>query len=287
MTTRPRPGSRNSPPVEDRWLIAVRMVSEGVDIPRLAVGVWATSYRTPLFFAQAVGRFVRARRGRDGDGLPAGRPAAADHGRRPRVRARPRAGRSEAAADDGLERCRRRCCETERGERHEWEAARSGGAVRARALRRPGDARRRNGRGRPEDEEFLGIPGLLLPSRPRQLLKQREPRSRQEARGPQAGRPKAPSRRRPGSPAVRGAAPGDQPAGRPDRPHRAAARRCMRGCAGTSPVRRRRRPQPNCCMPAAMICSASSAPADACVPAYRIPRAPRVPPAGTAATPAA
>lgn len=47
---------------EDRWLVAVRMVSEGVDVPRLAVGVWATNYRTPLFFAQAVGRFVRARR---------------------------------------------------------------------------------------------------------------------------------------------------------------------------------------------------------------------------------
>lgn len=46
---------------EDMWLIAVRMVSEGVDIPRLSVGIWATNYRTPLFFAQAVGRFVRAR----------------------------------------------------------------------------------------------------------------------------------------------------------------------------------------------------------------------------------
>ena len=46
----------------DRWMVAVRMVSEGVDIPRLAVGVYATSVGTPLFFAQAVGRFVRARR---------------------------------------------------------------------------------------------------------------------------------------------------------------------------------------------------------------------------------
>ena len=45
----------------DRWLVAVRMVSEGVDIPRLAVGVYATSVGTALFFAQAVGRFVRAR----------------------------------------------------------------------------------------------------------------------------------------------------------------------------------------------------------------------------------
>jgi hypothetical protein len=43
-------------------MVAVRMVSEGVDIPRLAVGVYATSASTPLFFAQAIGRFVRARR---------------------------------------------------------------------------------------------------------------------------------------------------------------------------------------------------------------------------------
>jgi superfamily II DNA or RNA helicase len=45
-----------------RWMVAVRMVSEGVDIPRLCVGVYATSTSTPLYFAQAVGRFVRARR---------------------------------------------------------------------------------------------------------------------------------------------------------------------------------------------------------------------------------
>jgi superfamily II DNA or RNA helicase len=46
---------------DQRWMVAVRMVSEGVDVPRLAVGVWATTTATPLFFAQAVGRFVRAR----------------------------------------------------------------------------------------------------------------------------------------------------------------------------------------------------------------------------------
>jgi superfamily II DNA or RNA helicase len=33
-----------------------------VDVPRLAVGVYATATATPLFFAQAIGRFVRARR---------------------------------------------------------------------------------------------------------------------------------------------------------------------------------------------------------------------------------
>ena len=46
---------------ESRWMVAVRMVSEGVDVPRLAVGVYATTTSTPLFFAQAIGRFVRAR----------------------------------------------------------------------------------------------------------------------------------------------------------------------------------------------------------------------------------
>jgi superfamily II DNA or RNA helicase len=39
------------------------MVSEGVDIPRLAVGVFATTTTTELFFRQAVGRLVRWRRG--------------------------------------------------------------------------------------------------------------------------------------------------------------------------------------------------------------------------------
>ena len=47
---------------ESRWMVAVRMVSEGVDVPRLCVGVYATATSTPLYFAQAIGRFVRARR---------------------------------------------------------------------------------------------------------------------------------------------------------------------------------------------------------------------------------
>jgi superfamily II DNA or RNA helicase len=44
---------------DDRWLVSVLMVSEGVDIPRLRVGVYATAARTELFFRQVVGRFVR------------------------------------------------------------------------------------------------------------------------------------------------------------------------------------------------------------------------------------
>ena len=43
------------------WLVAVRMVSEGVDIPRLMVLVYATNIREELFFKQAIGRVVRTR----------------------------------------------------------------------------------------------------------------------------------------------------------------------------------------------------------------------------------
>ena len=47
---------------DERFAVCVRMISEGVDVPRAACLAWMTSYRTPLFFAQAVGRVVRSRR---------------------------------------------------------------------------------------------------------------------------------------------------------------------------------------------------------------------------------
>ncbi len=43
----------------NRWIVAVRMVSEGVDIPRLRLCVYATNYLTEMYFRQAVGRIVR------------------------------------------------------------------------------------------------------------------------------------------------------------------------------------------------------------------------------------
>ena len=49
--------TRNAP----RWLVAVNMVSEGVDVPRLVLAAYATVKRTDLFFRQAVGRVVRRR----------------------------------------------------------------------------------------------------------------------------------------------------------------------------------------------------------------------------------
>lgn len=41
------------------WIVAVRMISEGVDIPRLRVCIYNTNVKAPLFFIQAVGRVVR------------------------------------------------------------------------------------------------------------------------------------------------------------------------------------------------------------------------------------
>jgi superfamily II DNA or RNA helicase len=51
----------------EEWIVAVNMVSEGVDIPRLRVGVYASAAKTPLIFRQVVGRFVRTIAGRPPD----------------------------------------------------------------------------------------------------------------------------------------------------------------------------------------------------------------------------
>jgi len=43
----------------DRWLVACNMVSEGVDVPRLRIGVFATTVKTKMYFRQFLGRIVR------------------------------------------------------------------------------------------------------------------------------------------------------------------------------------------------------------------------------------
>lgn len=48
---------------KQQWLVAVNMVSEGVDIPRLRVGVYGTNVLTEMYFRQVVGRFVRMQEG--------------------------------------------------------------------------------------------------------------------------------------------------------------------------------------------------------------------------------
>lgn len=50
---------RDSRKISDKWIVAVKMVSEGVDIPRLRVGVYATNIIQELTFRQVTGRFVR------------------------------------------------------------------------------------------------------------------------------------------------------------------------------------------------------------------------------------
>jgi superfamily II DNA or RNA helicase len=165
-----------------RWLVAVRMVSEGVDVPRLAVGVYATTTSTPLFFAQAVGRFVRARRRGETASvfLPsaptlltyaAEMEVARDHvlGRRVRdeddifaaendLMARENA--AEGASDDLL---------------GGFEAL--GSEARFDHVLYEGDAFGHEGEvqvGSEEEMDFLGIPGLLDPSQVRELLHHRQ-----------------------------------------------------------------------------------------------------------------
>jgi superfamily II DNA or RNA helicase len=83
------------------WIVAVNMVSEGVDIPRLRVGVYATAAKTPLIFRQIVGRFVRTIPGRPTEPswlyLPAD-PILRDHAAR--VEHDLRAGRRRGADED-------------------------------------------------------------------------------------------------------------------------------------------------------------------------------------------
>ena len=107
-----------------RIAVCVRMISEGVDVPRAAVLAWMTSYRTPLFFAQAVGRVVRSRAPHESATvfLP-GRPPAADAGRLDGGGAQPR----HAAAEDGGRRRARTSSRCRRKEKDpdglpQWEA---------------------------------------------------------------------------------------------------------------------------------------------------------------------
>lgn len=47
-----------------KWIVGIGMLSEGVDIPRLRVGVYASKVTSPLYFHQFCGRFTRVQRDR-------------------------------------------------------------------------------------------------------------------------------------------------------------------------------------------------------------------------------
>jgi superfamily II DNA or RNA helicase len=101
----------------DPWIVAVNMVSEGVDIPRLRVGVYATAAKTPLIFRQIVGRFVRTLPNRPAEAswlyLPAD-PVLRDHAETVEQELRHALRRDEPG--DGLEFERPGRRETELGE---------------------------------------------------------------------------------------------------------------------------------------------------------------------------
>lgn len=160
---------------DQRWLVAVRMVSEGVDIPRLAVGVYATSAATPLYFAQAVGRFVRARRPGETSSifLPSVPPllelAAALEAERDHVLGAPKEGLDDAA----LARAQR----TESEPRAEKERAFEAVSATAELDQVIFDGATFGvpvAAGTPEEEDFLGLPGLLTPEQVAELLRRRQ-----------------------------------------------------------------------------------------------------------------
>ena len=154
----------------DKWMVAVRMVSEGVDIPRLAVGVYATSVGTALYFAQAVGRFIRARRrGETASvflpsipvllGYAADLEAERDHVLRPRSgeedeeRALAEAQQRRDHADGLDETPFQALGSTAHFDRVLYDGGEFGAS--------------------PEDEDFIGLPGLLDPEQVALLLRQR------------------------------------------------------------------------------------------------------------------
>src|SRR3989440_6876704 len=175
-----------------RWMVAVRMVSEGVDIPRLAVGVYATSASTPLFFAQAIGRFVRARR--PGETASVFVPSVAhllelasdmeverDHVlgmRKPDEETLlDRAQRAEQASGE-LEKQFEVLSATAELDQVIFDGASFGTPV---------------GAGTPEEEEYLGLPGLLTADQVAVLLAKRQ--AEQQAVRRPAGPATAPEQR--------------------------------------------------------------------------------------------
>jgi len=171
---------------DSRWMVAVRMVSEGVDVPRLSVGVYATSASTPLYFAQAVGRFVRARRrGETASIFVPSVPtllSLASTLERERDHALDRDRDDDQLLDDDLvdDENREESASDQLADEFTWEAIESdahfdhvlfdgdefGGAAFT---------------GSDEELDFLGLPGILEPDQVRELLRQRHQRQQRRS----------------------------------------------------------------------------------------------------------
>ena len=170
-----------------RWMVAVRMVSEGVDVPRLAVGVYATSSSTPLFFAQAIGRFVRARRrGETASVFLPNVPVLMELAARLELERDHALDRRDGEGDDDglddslLESANREERASEEVGLGTWEAIASDASfdrvvydgTEFGTLAEPGSD---------EEYDFIGIPGLLEPEQVSELLRHRQARQARRA----------------------------------------------------------------------------------------------------------
>ncbi|MDT4963038.1 MAG: hypothetical protein QOF87_2685 [Pseudonocardiales bacterium] len=164
----------------ERMAVCVRMVSEGVDVPRAACLAWMTSYRTPLFFAQGVGRVVRAR----GTGesatvfLPAVRPllalAAELEDERNHVIPPPSV---DDPLDLDVERVQTEPAEVDGYELVDADAAFAHVLHAGRAVVSEWTGLEISA----EDEDFLGLPGILSPEQMASVLARRDSAARKKA----------------------------------------------------------------------------------------------------------
>ncbi|HEU5107805.1 MAG TPA: DEAD/DEAH box helicase [Micromonosporaceae bacterium] len=174
---------------ESRWMVAVRMVSEGVDIPRLAVGVYATSASTPLYFAQAVGRFVRARRpGETASVFLPSVPALLELAsqmevERDHVLGKPHRD-AEGWDDDLLAQANQ--VDDEPGEEEKAFVSLGASAELDQVIYDGSSFGTAAFAGSAEEQEYLGLPGLLEPEQVRALLRQRQQRQLERPAEPAA-----------------------------------------------------------------------------------------------------
>ncbi len=173
-----------------RMAVCVRMVSEGVDIPRAACLAWMTSYRTPLFFAQGVGRVVRARGGHESATvfLPAVRPLlvlAAELEQERNHIISPPSGTDDTlldidvAASERDDRDSVELVDADAVFAHVLHAGRAVVAEHVDAANPLSD----------EDEDFLGLPGILSPEQMAAVLARRDDHARRRAGGVDAPGP--------------------------------------------------------------------------------------------------
>lgn len=177
-----------------RWMVAVRMVSEGVDVPRLAVGVYATATQTPLFFAQAVGRFVRARRrGETASIFLPSIPSLLSYAGAMEEERDHVLGKTASAEDDPLaaEEALIAAAQRETGKDEDESAFQALGSSASldRVLYDGGEFGTPALAGSEEEAEYLGIPGLLEPDQVAALLRRRqeEQQAKQQPAAPAPG----------------------------------------------------------------------------------------------------